>query len=224
MTKNRGSAFSGGFLVQTIANADDRGTPWSLPGRAGGLLGRFKEHPEDKMDAWNNLISYADFPCSMPDFANSLSLYSLLSKLEWRGYSIHEAFKAPQENSQWFTGCISAIKAARHLLEVERFSEVSEKRSQDPFVKAARFLLFKPIIILDGDLFSTELDYNGKIKLKEEPYAPLRFSFHSSNYPEHEYNIDVVTLKSLSEYLKQIEKRQDNIYKELVQMSNLSSK
>lgn len=94
---------------------------------------------------------------------------------------------------------MSACKAAAAVLERETHSRAEEK--------GAQFMLIKPMVVVDGGLYSAELR-EGELLIEEVTAAPLRFHYQSGAYRERtEYAVDVVTLHGLDAYLKDAERR-----------------
>lgn len=73
-----------------------------------------------------------------------------------------------------------------------------------------------PVVVIDGSLLiSAELGPDQNPNLEEVPFAPLQFGFSTAHYEAATYRVDLVTLKSLTEYLKIVDGQATAVYKGL---------
>jgi len=135
---------------------------------------------------------------------------ALSSTLNWRGYGIHESFKSPDQPSRWYSAFVSISKCAYQSwkLHDEILKKVREelKDTNDFFKLQILFEWIQPIIILDGDLITVELDDIGNMLINQVEAAPFYFYFKTDSYEEKGYFIDVVTLNYLNTYIELSEK------------------
>ena len=124
-----------------------------------------------------------------------LSETSLAESLGWYGNGVHESFKKPDQPSRWYSACVSVCKAAEHELKQNSW-EIDPDSSQYPYL-----WISKPVLVLDGLLYSADLDENHEILLIPEKFASLKFIFQNQNYKRREYFVDIVTIENLNEYL-----------------------
>ena len=187
---------------QIIAEVKKSEKPWIV----------FKESFEGRYrpsDAWNNLISTNNVSIYKSKLSRALRSGSLYSILNWKGYSIHESFKKPDTHSRWYAAFVSVCQAAEHMfanIEQQGFGEYE-------------LTFIKPVVILDGILVAASLTEGGELLLEEVQFAPFEFlhKFKKSDrkVAKDRYRVDVVTLSSLSEYIKISETRQEDILKSL---------
>lgn len=169
-------------------------------------------------DAWNNMIFKDNLPVASSTLTNVIGKYSLLNDKKWIGNSIHESFKKPDVNSQWYSAVLASIKASEHILEKE--SWVVEKKVTYNPEKTSYFVFVKPIVILDGQLFSAQLSNRAEIEIEEINSAVLKFEYKSKQYKRSSYLLDIVTLDKLSSYLEMVDKRQQNIFTHISKLCN----
>lgn len=160
-----------------------------------------------RIDAWNNLVEMPGLPFSKSILVDDFSRNSLVSKLGWKGYGIHESFKKPDAPSRWYSSFIGASKAAQHVFQANVDSEPAE----NALIGDLTCTFVKPVVIFDGPLMAATLSDNGAINIEEVEFAPFAFPFWSEAYEERSYLVDVVRLSSLNEYLEISEQRQSDI-------------
>ena len=174
------------------------------------------------IDAYQNLTFFKHLPYSHVNLVEPLTEHSLLTKVEWEGYGIHESFKKPDRSSRWYSSFVSSCKAAEHILESYSLGEKTDKEiSKDVFKKSPYFVLVKPVVVLDGPLLSAEITSTGKISIKEIDAAPFEFHFKTINYDRRSYRIDLVSLSALAKYIEKSEKRQDTIFNAILKNAGL---
>ncbi len=173
-----------------------------------------------RIDAFNNLIHHENLPCQTPKFAKYIHRYSLLDKLDWLAYGLHESFKRPDQPSRWHSACIKVCKGAEHVLS-SHIELAQVKKKHEAFANNISFIFVKPIVILDGLLFSAELDENSATKIEQIKYAMMNFEFQTKNYRRLSYRIDLVNIDDLESYIDLMDRRQKNIFDGILKEANL---
>lgn len=164
-----------------------------------------------KLCAWNNIISSNYLPMESFELVEIMSTNSLLIKKGWRAVGIHEAFKNPKVSSQWFNAFVSVCKACEDSYK-KNSSREGRKKSSNILENSTKFDFFQPVVIFDGELITADLDKSGNIILEEIDSAPFTFEFKTKSYNETiSYRVDLVTIKSLRNYLKLVIERQKDI-------------
>jgi len=167
----------------------------------------------DTFEAWNNIIHSLNLPVLRSDLADVLSQGSLLATNGWKASGIHEAFKKPNDASTWYGAFVSACKAAESAYDASVATSPHVEALADEVV----FDFIKPIVVLDGDLVSAEVDDDGELALQQIESAAFRFEYRSENYQRHHYCPDLVTLKALPAYLDLTVKRMKGVFGTLVE-------
>lgn len=195
----------------------------------------FKENIQEtntpkKYDAYDNCIFTRNLPFEKPRLVSYIHKFSLLDTLNFLGYGIHEFNKDPNQPSKWYSACTSICKAAEYVLTTEEefykqlsTKDINSKVSPNILTSSLLFTFIKPIVIIDGKLFSAELDQNSDIFVEEIYFAPLKFYFKTKNYKRSSYNIDIVTLEHLDSYLDISEKRHNSIFEGIEKENNQRS-
>jgi len=183
------------ILYQVVAEVKKSDNPWIV-------FRQEKQDDDSLVDAWQNLIFTTDNPCESFELTLILTANSLYTKLGWKAYSLHEAFKKPSESSRWYRAFVSACKAAE-----DSYRRNYSAREQAPrtITTLAYMMIVKPIVVLDGPLLAASLSKDEDIDIEEIKFAPFDFHYASSMYDREFYRVDVVKLDSLSEYLLLIE-------------------
>ncbi len=160
---------------------------------------------------WRNLVFTSGIPgarvvdglpIKSTEFPRAFSS-GLASQLGWVGYGIHEAFKSPRKASRWYSAMLSACKAGEYQLKANSW-EPSDEEGE----KAEPHIFFiQPTIILDGLMYSAELDRSAEIRLRKIDFATVDFKFASSSYRRGGYHVNVVRLDSLDEDIGSCEKQ-----------------
>jgi len=173
----------------------------------------FRENPQNNwrlQEGWSGLI-YLD-GVSQSKSTKPLTDVLLTSgwgyNLGWFGYGIHEAFKFPEQGSQWYKALVKSCKAGEDVLKAN-----SGGTHSYPYL-----FFVKPAIILDGELMSAHLDENANIEIETIKAAMVDFDFSTQNYNKNNktrYAVDVISLKYLDQYLEFSEERHRKIFNEL---------
>lgn len=159
--------------------------------------------------AWENMISYINFPNKPRSFTQYLKTNSLLSKVNWQATGLHQSFKDPNFASRWYSAFVTVCKACEEEYDSE--SCEGNKTSSDLVKNPTELNFFQPIVILDGILATAELSDDGEIIIEEIESAPFRFEFKTEQYKRGRYRVDLVTLKGLKKYLKSVRERQESM-------------
>lgn len=157
--------------------------------------------------AWNNLIARINLPCEPQALVSSLTEHSLLRTLGWEGAGIHESFKSPDQPSKWYSAFVSSLKWASHMKDEYPHSDDIHPGNDE----SVELYFFQPLVVLDGRLFSAELDSDSGIAVAEIKSAAFRFEYASKVYDKDSFRVDLVTVDGLSEYIALLEKRQSSI-------------
>jgi hypothetical protein len=157
--------------------------------------------------AWNNLIARVNLPCEPRALVASLTEHSLLRALGWEGAGIHESFKSPDQPSKWYSAFVSSLKWASHMKDECPHSEDIHPGNDE----SVELYFFQPLVVLDGRLFSAELDSGSGIAVTEIKSAAFRFEYASKVYDKDSFRVDLVTVDGLSEYIPLLENRQSSI-------------
>lgn len=136
------------------------------------------------------------------------------------GTSYYEAFKKPTENSQVYSALITCCKAAVHLQKLNSWAVDENKKYSGN--KRHDLDFFLPIVVLDGLMFQSTLNTDGKISLKEVDYSPIRLNYSSMNYKETTFYPEIITLKGLKTYLEDIDEWHTSMFNSLKR--NISGK
>lgn len=202
------------FLTGEVKKSN---TPWIV----------FRHNPRysfDAVDDGGSLLYASNLPKPLFHFHEAISNYSIVEQRGWWGKGIHEAFKDPNKKSRWYSAFITACKAGEHAMWREASAEDPRGSISDNLLeKATYFLLVRPVVILDGKLFSAQLDEDAKIQVEEITEASLSFGFRAEKYEIGRYTVDLVTLDSLSDYIQMWDKRHHCIIEELARQSGLSN-
>jgi hypothetical protein len=170
----------------------------------------FKRYPHKWFDscAWNNLTSKINLPCDPPRLVEYLKKHSLLKTNGWEGSGIHESFKNPDQPSRWYSAFVSVLKASAGYLD--EYKTEGDERSDDIRKNPTEFRFVQPLVILDGNLVSAELNENNEIVIEQVESAAFRFQYKTKSYTEGTYRVDLVTLAGLPQYLETLTARQEN--------------
>jgi hypothetical protein len=167
---------------------------------------------------WTDVLSRVfDFPKEPTYLLDAFVGHSLTRKLGWKGYGIHEAFKNPDQPSRWYSACITAVKAAEHILETSADPEGSRGRpSPDPNQQPPELNTVQPILVLDGPLFRASLTEAGIPQVEPISAAEIDFVFKTPEYRNSCYRIAVITLAGLGEQLERLEARHRSLFDSLM--------
>lgn len=159
-------------------------------------------------DTWDNPYVSHNEPIRLADLTPLLHEHSIRTKLGWVGYGVHEAFKKPNEGGRWYTAAVTTSKAVYDYVRQESFTFLKKSGPGTTYL-----ILTHPIVVIDGSpLISAELVRNEDPNLEEIPFAPLKFAFSTTHYEAATYRIDLVTLKSITDYLKILNARMEAIF------------
>jgi hypothetical protein len=196
-----------------VAEVKSTQTPWVV------FREQLSSDPLPAMDAWCNLADCGGFTEMRVELAPGLSEHSLLCELGWRGYSVHECFKAPGKASRWYSAFVSASKAAHHVFgRHTRYQKKREKNADAKLHFPAAFYFVQPVVVLDGQLLSADLDGNGVVVLGEISAAPFEFHFQSKFYRRTQYRVDLVQLDHFAAYLSRCQQRQAHFFREYCEL------
>jgi hypothetical protein len=134
-----------------------------------------------------------------PSIVATLEESSLLATNGWRGSGVHEGFKKPTDNSTWYTAFVTACKAAESAYEREVTASGPNRVGTIYFIK--------PVVVVDAILVAAELDKDAELLLTEIDNAAFSFEYQSQAYGRSRYQLDLVTLAGLPEYLDLIERQ-----------------
>ncbi len=205
------------FWFHIVGEVKKSESPWVV----------FKEDLSSKSDlwttdTWQNLTYYHHLPCYASDLNEYITQDSLLTRLRWARYGVHESFKNPDKLSRWYSSFVSTCKASEHVLASESSGKDSEREKTSDVFKDPPYLLFvMPVVILDGPLFSAEITDAGDIHIKEIEAAPFKFHFRNMNYDRRYYRLDLVKLSALGKYIDSCNSRQDKIFQAILEKSGL---
>ncbi|NBC17715.1 MAG: hypothetical protein GVY18_10420 [Bacteroidetes bacterium] len=163
---------------------------------------------------WLQLIETSNLPYTGFQFTRHLKALSLGPELGWSGYGVHEAFSSPDKPSRWWAATVTSVKAAEHLVKGLRMKlgnqteePVSDLRASPCFIN-----LVRPVVLLDGKLFSAYIDAQASIIVEEVKFAPYEFRFQTPNYSERRaYYPEIVTLHGLADYSQRLEERLEDL-------------
>ena len=127
----------------------------------------------------------------------------LAKEIGWFGNGLHESFKSPDQSSRWYSAFVSVCKASEEALKENSWTVDKVKHSdQTPYL-----WFNKPLIVIDGNLFSATLDEKTELVITEEEMCSVKFVFKNEHYTRGEYFVDLVTLSALNKYLEFCSKR-----------------
>ncbi|AFV97235.1 MULTISPECIES: hypothetical protein [unclassified Sulfuricurvum] len=148
---------------------------------------------------------------------NPMQEHSLGKKMGWIGSGIHESFKKPDQPSRWYQALVTACKAAEHNMKANSWpSEGNEHHYPYAFFA-------KPVVVVDGKLFSAKLDDMGTVNVESIPFASVRFAFSTSKYTRGSYMVDIVSLETLDSYLEIAKDRVNSMYDALQDKLNIKT-
>ncbi len=146
-------------------------------------------------DGWDDII--LTNVREQKDLGGALFSRTPVTRKNWMGTGIHEAFKKPTESSRWYSALVSACKAAESAFDT---SSAAHRLGN-------YFEWIKPVVVLDGLLLSAELSPEGQIVLTETGEASFAFEYRSDAYTRPRFFPDVITLDSFPRYLDLIATR-----------------
>lgn len=188
-------------------------TPWVL----------FRQPVDDTYvllnDGWPNLIAKANPTIPNHYMPPILSQWGLLKKCMWQGYHLHHSFKPPDQPSKWFAAMVTVCKAAEDVLTSSNaYVPVNDRLTVEEVLvpasgRSSFFDFIKPVVILDGELVAADYGSDGNLELTEIDSAPFSFEYRSAAYTRGRYNVDIVRLAKLSEYIDLLTHRLRTIFK-----------
>jgi hypothetical protein len=203
------------FLVIEVKKTE-AGKPWVV----------FKERRDVIRDVllWHrDLVAYRNLPAEWEqNFSWRIYENSFCKGLDWIGSGIHESFRQPAEISRPYGALVSVVKAAEYFFQESKASfsgkpPVTNDISENP----TEIRYTRPVIVLDGELLSAELDEHGKLRIREIEMAPMYVGYRSTSYTRERYRVDLVRLRSLNDYLGFVENQHDSIRKAVLELGGL---
>lgn len=178
----------------------------------------------DLVRAWierrSDLLFHTPLPNDATDYRELMWRHSPLFSSGWQGHNVHESFKNPTDYSRWHSAAVSVAKASEDQLAWGSGApdEINERKTSEAKsgTSAPYLLHVQPLIVLDGPLLAAVMDEAGELQIGELAGAPMRFHFRTPSYHRHFYQIDLVALQYLSEYVRQLEQQHINILKALL--------
>ena len=195
----------------------EHGKPWVV----------FKERRDVIRDVllWHqDLVSYCNLPAEWEkNFSWRVYEHSFCKGFHWIGSGIHESFKQPSDQSRPYGALISVVKAAEHFHQqgqasMDTKSPVTADISENP----TRMFFTRPVVVLDGELLSAELDQAGNLDVCEIDMAPIYVGYKSSRYEREKYRVDLVRLSALPQYLEFVERQHNAIRQAILDLGGLS--
>lgn len=169
------------------------------------------------------LVAYCNLPAAWDgEFSGRIGKFSYCHDMRWLGYAIHESFKQPSESSRPYNAMVSVAKAAEHW----HMEAIDRVKSQKPITSditkhPTRVTLTRPLIVLDGELLTAELNENGELVVNEVDIAPMFLSYKSPQYRREGYRLDVVRLTAFNKYLEFIEKQHNTLSKSIFDLGGV---
>jgi hypothetical protein len=194
----------------------ESGKPWVV----------FKERRDVIRDVllWHHdLVSYCNLPVEWErNFSWRIYEHSFCKGFDWVGAGIHESFKKPSDQSRPYAALITAVKAAEHFHQ----EGCTTMRSQPPIAadiseNPTRLSFTRPVVIVDGELLSADLDQSGKLDVAEIEMAPMYVGYKSPRYDRERYRVDLVRLTALPRYLEFVERQHNAIRKAILDFGGL---
>lgn len=174
----------------------------------------FKERSRLIDDDYHNNLTYIN-DITPYKLRQAISQNSVYTTNRWRAYGLHESFKKPDAPSRSYSAFIKVGKSAESTLEsASAFYREGDIPTLENH-KDVRLILVKPIVILDGILLAAELSETGELSVEEINFASVEFHYKSKHCKKGRYLIDVVSIKSLEEYIDLTETRRETIYDEI---------
>lgn len=192
------------------------GKPWVV----------FKERRDVIRDVllWHqDLVSYCNLPAEWEkNFSWRIYENSFCKGMHWIGAGIHESFKQPSESSRPYAAMISVAKAAEHFFKESQTcmngqAPITDDISEHP----TRIFFTRPVVVLDGELLSAELNDSKKLQISEIEMAPMYVGYRSPQYGRERYRVDLVRLSALDRYLGFVESQHDAIRKAVMELGGL---
>jgi len=141
-----------------------------------------------------------------------LNSQMLISRCGWQGYGIHESFKNPGSQSQWYSAFVTSCKVALDTLEEWESTFEKANGTEDTVLT-----FIKPMVIIDSTLVSAEVSSQGHIEVDEIDAAPVKFKYGSKQYRFRDYTVDVLKPEFLDEYTSRVEKAHQDVFDALLE-------
>jgi hypothetical protein len=202
-------------LIMEVKKSES-GKPWVVFKEDNFLL---------KLAHWrSDLVTYCNLPVEWDsNFGWRIHENTFCREMNWLGYGIHESFKQPSETSRPYNAMVSVVKAAEHFHSQAVAGMKKQKAiSSDITKNPTRVTFTRPVVVLDGELLTAEVDKNGKLVINEADMTPMCVGYKSSNYHRENYRVDVVRLSAIKQYLDFAEKQHDAIRKAILEFGGLS--
>ncbi len=192
------------------------GKPWVV----------FKERRDVIRDVlrWEkDLVTYCNLPAEWDkNFSWRVYENSFCKGQHWIGYGVHESFKQPAETSRPYNAMLSVVKAAEHFYaETKSWRKRQPAVARDISVKPTSLDFIRPVVVLDGELLTAEVDSDGKLVVSEVDMAPMYVGYKSANYDRAWYRVDIVRLNALKKYLGFAEQQHNAIRKAILELGGL---
>jgi hypothetical protein len=193
----------------------ENGKPWVV----------FKERRDVIRDVlrWKqDLVSYCNLPAEWEkNFSWKVYESSFCKGMDWIGSGIHESFKKAS-NPRPFSAMVSVVKAAEHFhAEQKKIFQEMPAITDDISENPSRVFFTRPVIVLDGELLSAELDTSGELQVAEIDMAPLYVGYRSEQYQRENYRVDLVRMSALDDYLATVEAQHNGIRKAIIELGGL---
>ena len=212
ISKSKGRSQILNSSITAVCEVKKSATPWVL----------FRQ-PVDEIhvmlnDGWANLIAKVNPTIPGPPMVSILAQEGLLMKCMWQGYHLHQSFKPPDQPTRWFSAMVTVCKAAEDALtsSIAYIPEKDDLAGERPLRPASGlsslFDFIKPLVVLDGDLVAADIGKDGVPSLTEIGFAPFSFEYRSSAYTRGRYNVDIVRLTELPEYIAMLTRRLHTIF------------
>lgn len=202
-------------LIMEVKKSEN-GKPWVVFKEENFLL---------KLAHWRtNLVAYSNLPAEWDgNFSWRIHENTFCGNMNWLGYGIYESFKQPSETSRPYNAMVSVAKAAEHFhREASAGMKRKKSHTSDITKNPTHVTLTCPVVVLDGELLTAEVDKSGKLVIGEADMAPMCINYKSSQYNRESYRVDVIRLSALKQYLGFVEKQHDAIRKAILDLGGMS--
>jgi hypothetical protein len=142
--------------------------------------------------------------------------FSLTARNRWQGYGIHETFKNPDQPSRWFSAFVATSKAVENsVMYFESYFKGNKKLKEYNSQQPSYLGILKPVVIIDGSLFSAETT-DGQLIVNEIQAASVKFEYKSVNYARNHYLVDLVCINALGDYLRFCEQQHQTVVNQVL--------
>jgi len=172
-----------------------------------------------------DLVAYCNLPAEWDkNFSWRIYENSFCRGQHWIGYGVHESFKQPTEISRPYAVMLSVVKAAEHFHQetifwMKKRPPVTNDISKNP----TQLNFIRPVVVLDGELLTAELNKDGKLVVSEVEMSPMYVGYKSSHYDREWYRVDLVRLSALNKYMGFAEKQHNAIRKAILELGGLGT-